>query len=140
MSWQWGVTTRPSQNYTLTRSTTKWPSWNYVLALRHHHVTLVQLCPDLKAPPWTLTSRFMELGPIAEAPPWTPPRRAHGIMSTWWDTTTNPATRVMGLRPTQTLLIHYQPIMKFLCIPITCHLVYMTNHQSYLIPSSLSIH
>jgi len=92
----WG-TTRPSRNYTLTRGTTTWPLWNYVVALRHHHVTLVELRPDLEAPPWTLNSRFMELGPITEAPPWTPPRKAHIIMSIWWGTTTSPTTRVMGM-------------------------------------------
>jgi len=43
MSWQWGVTTRSSRNYTLTRGTTTSPSWNYVLALRHHHVCNIPL-------------------------------------------------------------------------------------------------
>jgi len=138
--YQWGVTTRPSRNYTLTRGTTTWPSWNYVLALRHHHVNLVELRPDLEAPPWTLTLRFMELGSIIEAPLWTPLRRAHEIMSIWWGTTMSPTTRVMGLCPTQTLLTHNQPIMKFLWIPLTCHLVYMTNHQSYIMPSLSLFH
>jgi len=91
------MTTRPSQNYTLTWGTTTWPSWNYVLALRHHHITLVELRPDLEAPPWTLTSRFMELGPISEAPLWTPPRRAHGIMSIWSGTTTSPCYKGHGI-------------------------------------------
>jgi len=115
-SWQGGVTTRPSRNYTLTRGTTTWPSWNYVLALRHHHVVLVELRPSLEAPPWILISRLMEIGPIAEAPPGTSLRKAHGITSIKWGTTTSPATRVMELCPTQTLLIHYQSIIKFLCI------------------------
>jgi len=117
-----------------------WPSWNYVLAVRHHHVTLVELRPNLEAPPWTLTSRFMKLGPIAEVPPGTPPRRAHGITSVRWGTTTSPATRVMELCPTQPLLIHYQTIMKSLCIPLTCHLVWVINHQIHLMPSSFPIH
>ena len=113
---------------------------DYVLALRHYHVTLMEFRPDLSAPPWTLTSRFMELGPITEAPPWTSLRRAHEIMSIRWGTTTSPVTRVMELCPTKTLLIHYQPIVKFLCIPLTCPLVWMINHQLYLTPSSLPIH
>jgi len=115
------------------RGITSWP-WGTTM------IPPVELRPYVGAPPWTLTPRFMELSLITEAPPWTPSRRAHGIMSIWWGTTTSPTTRVMGLRPTQALLIHNQPIMKFLCIPLTCHLVYMTNHQSYLMPSSLLIH
>jgi len=88
MSWQWGITTRPSWNYILTWGTTTRPSWNYILVLRHHNITLVELRPDVEAPPWTLTSRFMEL---------TPPRRAHEIMSIWWGTTTSPRYKGHGI-------------------------------------------
>jgi len=121
---------------------------------RHHHVASVELRPGLEAPPryprgimsWsrgTTVNPHLEVHEI-RSNRWgttgTPPRRAHGIKSTRWGTTTSPATRVMELRPTQTLLIHYQSIMKFLYIPLTCHLVWMINHRLYPMPSSLPIH
>jgi len=75
--------------------TTTWPSWNYALALRHHH-----------DPPWNyvLLSRHhqglplrgsMELCQIDEAPP------------------RSLITRVMELFPTHTLNIFLPPINNF---------------------------
>ena len=58
-----------------------WPTWNYVLALRHHHDTRVELRPYVEAPPRTLTTRFMDLSPKGEVPPGTPIRKVHRITS-----------------------------------------------------------
>ena len=82
-------------NYTLTGGTTTWPSWNYALALRHHH-----------DPPWNyvLLSRHhqelslrgsMELRPADEAPP------------------RSLTTRVLELCPTHTLYMPHPPIKNF---------------------------
>jgi len=108
MYYQWGVTTRPSRNYTLTRGTTTWPSWNYVLALRHHHDTRVELRPYVEAPPGIPLKRTMELRPTDEAPP-----RAL-------------TTRVMELRPTHTLYMFHPPNQE---IPIT--LISCISNKSY---------
>jgi len=75
------VTTRPSRNYTLTRGTTTWPSWNYVLAVRHHHDTRV------------------ELRPYVEAPPGTPLKRVHGITSNRWGATKRSHYKSHGITP-----------------------------------------
>jgi len=48
-SWLWGTTTKPS--------------WNYVLTMRHHHETFVELHSGCEAPPWALTKRVRELRP-----------------------------------------------------------------------------
>jgi len=55
------------------------PSWNYVLALRYHHDTLVELRPNIEAPPQNLT------------------RRVHGITSMWWGTTMSSHYRGHGI-------------------------------------------
>ena len=90
---------RDLRKITLTRGTTTWPSWNYVLALRHHHDTRVELRPYVEAPPWTPTMRFIELSPIGEAPPGTLIRRVHGITSNRWGTTMSSHYKSHGITP-----------------------------------------
>jgi len=73
--------------------------WNYVLALRHHHDTRVELRPYVKAPPWTPITRFMKLSPIGKAPLGTPIRKVHGITSNRWGATKSSHYKSHGITP-----------------------------------------
>jgi len=117
---------RHSRNYTLARGTTMWPSWNYVLALRHHHDTRVELRPYVEAPPWTLTTRSMELSPIGEASLETLIRKVHGITSNRWGTTMSSHYKIHGIMP-YSQFVHVSPNNQ----EVSIILMSCINNQSY---------